>query len=689
MGLTSKSTGYGTLSSMPNLKHTSPNEKIIALSGNPNVGKSTVFNALTGLRQHTGNWPGKTVETAIGTCRHKETDYTIVDIPGTYSLNPHSAEEEVARDFMLSGAFDAVIIICDATCLERNLNLVIQTLEITENIVVGINLMDEAQHKGIKIDTKGISKKLGIPVISLCARDGKGITKLLDATQRVLKTENKNAFKMKYTNNIEEALALMTLPRQRGLSLLQKESFPKDQVEENCLQNALLYLSSKGITAEKIPDIITSSIILTAEGICSDTVIYSKSDYLSSTLRADKIITSRIWGYPLMLALLAIIFWITVTGANYPSALLSSFLFGLEDKLFGIAKSIHLPPLISEMTISGVYRCLAWVVSVMLPPMAIFFPLFTLLEDLGYLPRVAFNLDHIFKRCKTCGKQSLTMCMGLGCNAAGVVGCRIIDSKRERLIAIITNSLIPCNGRFPTMISIMTMFFGGMALGSFSSVFSALGLTAVISLGISLTFLLSFVLSKTLLKGEPSSFAMELPPYRRPLILKVLIRSMLDRTIFVLGRAAAVAAPAGLLIWGMANITIGNATLLSHCSSFLDPLGRLMGLDGVMLMAFILGFPANEIVMPIAIMAYMSNGVLVDISDLSILKELLLSNGWTVTTAICTIVFSLVHFPCSTTVLTIYKETKSIKWTFLSVAIPTFIGIILCILINLTGNFLI
>ncbi len=686
MGLTSKSTGFGAISSSASIKKASPKDKIIALAGNPNVGKSTVFNALTGLRQHTGNWCGKTIETAMGSCTFNGTNYIFVDIPGTYSLKAHSAEEEVARDFILSNTPDAVLIICDATCLERNLNLVLQTLEITDNIVLGINLMDEAKHKGIKIDIKGISKKLGIPVVGLCARENKGISSLLSALEKVLLLGNENAFKMKYTKDMESAISLMKLDRLTALSLLQGTCLPQNQAHERALSDACRFLSEKGIFPEKIPDIITSSIILTAEGICLDTVTHKKTSQINASLRIDKVITSRIFGYPLMLLLLAVVFWLTVAGANYPSKLLSDLLFSLEGKLFYLADLVHLSSLISEMLISGVYRSLAWVVSVMLPPMAIFFPLFTLLEDLGYLPRVAFNLDHIFKKCKTCGKQALTMCMGLGCNAAGVVGCRIIDSPRERLVAILTNSLMPCNGRFPAIISILTMFLGGMTIGGFTSVFSALGLTLIISLGIGLTFLLSYILSKTLLKGEASSFAMELPPYRRPLIMKVLIRSVLDRTLFVLGRAVSVAAPAGLLIWVMANVNISGVTILSHCSSFLDPLGRLMGLDGVMLMAFILGFPANEIVMPIAIMAYMSRGTLSDISNLTVLKDLLLSNGWTPITALCSIVFSLVHFPCSTTVLTIHKETKSLKWTLLSVVIPTTLGIILCILINFCGN---
>jgi len=317
----------------------------------------------------------------------------------------------------------------------------------------------------------------------------------------------------------------------------------------------------------------------------------------------------------------------------------------------------------------------------MLPPMAIFFPLFTLLEDLGYLPRIAFNLDRCFKKCSACGKQALTMCMGFGCNAVGVTGARIIDSKRERLIAILTNVFVPCNGRFPTLISLITMF---LVAGSASSGFlSTLILTGMVILGILATLLVSSILSKTLLKGHPSSFTLELPPYRKPDVFKVIIRSVLDRTLFVLGRAVAVAAPAGLVIWLFANVSVGNATLLSHVSGFLDPFARLLGLDGIILLAFILGFPANEIVVPIMVMAYLSQGTVTDTLSLNEMKELFIANGWTTLTAINTILFSLFHWPCSTTLLTVKKETGSIKWTLASFLIPTLFGIIVCMLTRL------
>ncbi len=689
MGLTASSTGLHTLSGELEILKASPSDKIIALAGNPNVGKSTVFNALTGLHQHTGNWAGKTVETAQGTYLYKETNYILVDIPGTYSLKARSREEEIARDFIKSNSFDAVVVVCDGTCLERNLNLVIQTLEITDRVVLCVNLMDEAERKGININLNKISKKLGIPAIGVCAKNKKGFSALINAVSKVSKNGNPEPYKMTYPEKIETALSFLEkeyTPRHLALAYLEGDAVPQKECEKDALREALSYLEEEGIMQNQLSDILASSIVLRSEEICLDAVSFENPDYRSFDRKIDKILTNKFSGYPIMLLLLAFIFWLTVSGANYPSSLLSSLLMGFEDDLMNILNLINTPKIVSNMLVLGIYRCLAWVVSVMLPPMAIFFPLFTLLEDLGFLPRVAFNLDHIFKKCKTCGKQALTMCMGLGCNAAGVVGCRIIDSPRERLIAILTNALVPCNGRFPTIITVMTIFFAGSLFGGFSSVFSALSLTLVIALGISLTFFLSWLLSKTLLRGTPSVFCMELPPYRKPLIIKTLVRSLFDRTLFVLGRAAAVAAPAGLLIFLMANFKVGGETLLFHLSSFLDPLGRLMGLDGCLLLAFILGFPANEIVMPIAIMAYMSGGVLSEITDLVFLKDLLVSNGWTPITAICTVVFSIAHFPCSTTCLTIYKETKSIKWTALAIFLPTILGMILCILINLIGN---
>lgn len=687
------------------VKKQTEDDKVIALAGNPNVGKSTVFNALTGMNQHTGNWPGKTVTNAQGYCTYNDRHFVMVDIPGCYSLMAHSAEEEVARDFVCFGNPDAVVVVCDATCLERNMNLVLQTVEITPNVVVCVNLMDEAERKGIRLDLDQVAQRLGVPVIPAAARSGKGLDELMQAVcDRLDEEEKGETIQIRYIRPIEDAIATLqpavetvcgetVNARWLALKLLDYDAslihalneslgfdVTGDALVQEKLEEAKQIMQSRGISLEELRDKIVSCIVLTAEDICNDVVHHERTKREIRDRKIDRILTSKWTGFPIMLLLLGIIFWLTITGANYPSQLLSDGLFWIQDRLMDLFVMMGAPVWLRSMLVEGVYRVLAWVVSVMLPPMAIFFPLFTLLEDLGYLPRVAFNLDKYFKKARACGKQALTMCMGFGCNAAGIVGCRIIDSPRERLIAMITNNFVPCNGRYPTLIAIITMFFIGTA-GMGASFLSTLILTGVIVLGIVMTFLVSRLLSATILKGVPSSFTLELPPYRRPQIGKVIVRSIFDRTLFVLGRAAAVAAPAGLIIWVMANVFVGDASLLAHCAAFLDPFAQLIGLDGVILLAFILGFPANEIVVPIIIMAYMATGSLTDMSDLTQLHTLLVNNGWTWLTAVCTMLFSLMHWPCSTTCMTIKKETQSLKWTLISFAVPTGIGIIVCFLV--------
>ena len=619
----------------------------VALMGNPNVGKSTIFNGLTRLRQHTGNWAGVTVSCAVGQFSYGGQDFSAVDLPGIYSFDTRSAEEELTKDFILNEDYDFLLVVCDATCLERGLYLLSQAAGLLEHreeagpmpqAVLCVNLCDEAEKKGIRIDFKALERSLGIPVTPCCGRTAKGLLTL------------------------KKLLASLTASCPCACA--------------SC---------SLGSPYRRLPSAFSP------KDLAAQAVTYTKEHYRKREERLDRILTGPFTGTAVMVLLLLGIFWLTITGANYPSSMLWDLFFSLEPRLAEAALSIGLPQWFIDMAVFGVYRVVAWIVSVMLPPMAIFFPLFTLLEDLGYLPRAAFNMDGAFHKCSACGKQCLTMAMGLGCNAAGVVGCRIIDSPRERLIAILTNSLMPCNGRFPLLLTMIALLGAGGGVWAglpmenpvLSSLLTALVLTLFILAAILATLGASFLLSRTLLKGVPSSFTLELPPYRRPQPGKVIVRSIFDRTLFVLGRAVAVAAPAGLVIWLLANLTVGGESLLMHIAGFLDPLGTLMGLDGIILMAFILGFPANEIVLPIILMAYLQSGVLAPMDDKTAILSLLSANGWTVKTAVCMAIFSLFHWPCSTTCLTIKKETGSLKWTAVSILLPTGIGVLLCILVNL------
>lgn len=604
----------------------------IALAGNPNVGKSTLFNALTHLHQHTGNWTGKTIDCACGTVRWRKKDFCLVDLPGTYMLHSCIAEENAAREFLQSNQADCIIVVADATCLERNLIFALQVLDMTRHVVLCVNLMDEAKKKQIHIDIQRLQTELQIPVVPCTAAAGKGLDALMEAADRVAHQA-------------------------------QKEN--RDRKPEYAASSASI-----------------AGFVEKAEQIAQKTVTYDDA-VPNRDRKIDQILTSRRWGIPIMLLLIAFIFFLTITGANIPSEWLAAFLFSLSEPLSNFLNWIGAPEWLRAMLVDGGWNVLASVVSVMLPPMAIFFPLFTCLEDMGYLPRIAFNLDHIFCKARACGKQVLTLCMGLGCNAAGVIGCRIMDSSRERMIGILTNAMVPCNGRFPAIISLITLFVVGSTQPNWRSfLMAALSLTGVVALGVVMTLAASWLLSKTILRGMPSAFFLELPPYRKPQIGKIIVRSLRDRTLFVLIRAICVAAPAGLLIWCVGNISVGADTLLTVLASALDPLAQWLGLDGMILLAFILGFPANEIVIPLILMGYLSAGTLVEVHQISDLGMILAQNGWTVTTAVCFILFSLFHWPCSTTCLTIRKETGSIRWMLAAMLLPTMFGVILCFLVN-------
>lgn len=597
------------------------NSKTIILAGNPNVGKSSIFNNLTNKHQHTGNWTGKTVEIAEGDFKCNNQNYHIYDLPGTYSLNFHSEEERVAADFIKTTYHDVTIVVCDATCLERNLYLVLQIMQLTPKVIVCINLIDEAQKKQIFINFSKLSKMLQVPVIPMSARKNYGFNELKEAINNYQKPEK---------------------------------------------------------TFEKITDIAQK-----AKEITESTVIYQNQNYDAKERKIDRILTHKFWGLLTMFALFLLIFWLTISAANYPSSLLFKMFNNLTPYLTKFLNILPLPDFLVDLMINGIYKVLSWVVSVMLPPMAIFFPLFTILEDLGYLPRIAFCLDKCFKKCRSCGKQALTMCMGFGCNAVGVTTTRIIDSKRERLIAILTNSFVPCNGRFPTLISLLSIFIIGL---NASSLLSALGLTVIIIFAILITLLISYILSKTILKGEKSAFTIELPPYRSPNLKNILTHSFRDRIYKILKRAISCSIPAGIIIWLLLNISLDNIPVINYLVNLLNPLGNLIGLDGAIILAFILGLPANEIIMPIILMIYLASSNLIEVNELSALKDILINNGWTILTCINFIILSLFHYPCATTILTIKKETNSTKWTLISIIIPLIIGISLCLLIKLLFN---
>lgn len=577
----------------------------VALAGNPNVGKSTLFNALTGLRQHTGNWPGKTVGVAQGYATKGDIEYTFVDLPGTYTLNGTSEDEKLAGEYILSGEADCTVVVCDGSSLERSLILALQILNCTTPVVVCVNLIDEAERNGISIDAMTLSKDLGAPVVFTAAGRKQGIEALLEQIQKTV--EDHKVVRKQFVDPIADS----------------------ERVARNC-------------------------------------VVFETAKVHLLQQKLDKLLTSRSFGVPVMLLLLFFIIWLTVWGANYPSELLGQLLdcgYGLLQKIFAGA-----PWWIRGILLDGMYATSARVISVMLPPMAIFFPLFTILEDVGYLPRMAFLLDGGMRRCGGCGKQALTLCMGLGCNAVGVTGCRIMDSPRERLLGILTNAMVPCNGRFPTLILLGSLFFSELG--------AAVGVAACVVLGIAGAMLTSGVLSRTVLRHEQSIFLMEMPPYRKPRIGQILVRSLLDRTLHIGARALKVAAPAGAVLWLLANTSV-----LSDFAAFLDPMGKLMGMNGVILLAFCFCLPANELFVPVVLMVLTGAKNLQSVADVS--GELLLQVGWTWKTAICTMVFTLFHWPCATTLMTVYKETGSKKETAAAFLLPTAVGILFCMMLNL------
>ncbi|MFO7933708.1 MAG: ferrous iron transport protein B [Bacteroidales bacterium] len=688
-------------------------EVSVALAGNPNTGKSTLFNLFTGLRQHTGNWPGKTVTRAEGSFRYDGFKFNLLDLPGTYSLLTRSKDEEIARNYLIFDDPDLVLVMADSTALERNLHLVLQILQITSKVILVCNLVDEADRKGIRVRTSILESQLGIPVVGISASRNQGIDKLKKAMTRVVTDPNPpRSVTVNYPESLKsemdsiggelkrmipslQAIEWIILRMMEGdqsvvsiLESLVRKKESTNQQKDNDLKSLGKLVLRAQLAKEKLGfslhDVLSEKIHRQASAIAGKAVFHKEKEKKSTEEKIDRIVTSRIWGIPIMLLLLFLIFYITIAGANYPSALLAKGLFRIEDAWAGLFEKWQVPWWITGFLVHGIYKGMAWVVSVMLPPMAIFFPLFTFLEDLGYLPRVAFNLDRMFRWSGAHGKQALTMGMGFGCNAAGIISTRIIDSPKERMIAIVTNNFVPCNGRWPLLILVATIFIGSLASPAMATVVSVSAVVGVTLVGIGITFLVNKFLSTTLLKKEPSSFILELPPYRKPQLLRILYRSLIDRTIFVLGRAVMMAAPAGGLIWILGNIDVQGHSLMYWAAGSLDGFAEILGLDGMILLAYIIAIPANEIVIPTILMGYLATGQMVEMEDTVRVGNLLENHGWTIVTAVCIMLFSVLHFPCSTTTLTIWKETRSPRWTLLSNLIPLAVAIIVCFLVAQT-----
>lgn len=651
--------------------------KKILLCGNPNVGKSSIFNLLTISHEHTGNWTGKTV--SVVSKKIKKKDYILVDLPGIYSLSSLSEEENITKNVLLFDDYEKIIYVADACNLERNLNLLLQILEINKNIILCINMIDELDSKNIKIDFNRLSEILNIPVVTCSCKNKKGIDKLLSMLDSSQESTYSYIYNECIENKIMELQNLVIAPfNERGIitKLLQKDTNIIDEIFKR--YNTNIFSDELKNYLNNLCDNITYEISIKINEISRE--IYRKiviNNYKKEIKKFDIIFSSKIYAIPLILLIMFIIFYITIILSNYPSELLTLLFNKIENVLLYLSIKINIPNIIYEPIIFGIYRIVSFVISVMLPPLIIFFILFTYAEESGILPRIAFNFDKIFNKCNCHGKQSLTMCTGFGCNACAVAGARIIDSDRDKKIAILTNSFIPCNGRFPMIIALVSMFFVNIN----NKLLVSLYVTLFVLFGIIISLIVSLILSKTLLKGYPGFFILELPDYKRVNIKKVLKESINYKALSIIKKAILISAPSGLIIWLLTNININNLSLFNYLAKSLDYFSNIFGMDGIIFSSFILGFPANEIVLPIMLMGYLNNSNVTVINNLNIIKNILINNGWTMITATSVILFSIMHFPCATTLYTIKRELGT-KWAIYAFFIPLITGLIILFIFN-------
>ncbi len=662
--------------------------KLILLSGYPNTGKTTIFNLLTKKYKYTNNLCGRKLNTKIGKIKNNK-EYIIVDLPGVYSLLSMNDEEVLTRDTILFDNAYKNVIVVDSCFLERNLNLVLQMLEINKKIILCLNFIDELDSKNIEIDKEKLSTLLDLPVIMCSAKNKIGIDDLINNFD----VEKSSSYSINYGKKVEEILnkfipligldAIYNINKRFiALKLLEGD---KSIVKSIYIRYGVDILSKevneflRDINFEEMRRIIAIEVNNESKRISLEVIKYLNKDINQTSRKIDKIITSKRWGIPLFLLIFTIILYLTIVLTSYFSQFLNFIFHFIENKLYEIFIYLKVVKYIYNPLLFSIFKSVGYIISIMLLPMVIFFALFSLGEECGFLSRIAFNFDKMFKCFKSHGKHALTTCMGFGCNACSVIQTRMIDSPRDKIIAAITNNFIPCSGKLPMLISIITIFF---VSEKNSNILVALILITLMTFGILISLIVSKILATTLLKGVTSYFTLELSPYRKPNIINVIKRSVMDKTFFILKRVIKVALLGGLVIWLFANINISNLSLLNHISNFLDPFAKLIGLDGFILFAFILALPATEMVLPLILMGYLSTKTTNEISNIIELKKVLVNNGWDIIKAISVCLFSLMHFPCMTTLITIKKEI-GLKWSIISFIIPTAIGISILFVFNL------